>query len=517
MLQNLKLRICLVGLVGLSPMVFAWVTGNVWEDFFITFRCSLNLANGNGLVYEAGRTLHVFTSPLGVLLPAGIAWSIDSSDPVTVLWGFRILSAFALMVGWWYTSQSIKDTPPLAVAAVLWILDPKLAAYATNGMETAFVVLFVMLAWHALLENKFNLAGIALAGTLWARPDGFIFFGVIAIATVLVPQGPRPRWQDWLRVAVVGALIYTPWFVWAWTYYGSPIPNTILAKSGSTTLVDRPWEAVRYPFDLLFGFTANHEVFLPPYYYFGAWSKHLQTFGKVITIIAVIPAFWPRCHRFARVASIAFLLGGIYLELTTRAPWYYPAWAVLGYLAIAGLFVAGWEKLQFSVGRRLLSAGASLLIIIQATMLICVGRQLQEQQRIIEWGLRAQIGYDLKAMARSPLDTVFLEPLGYIGYFSELSMRDTPGLSSPEVIALRQEGIYAMPEIIHHLKPDWVVMRFAEYLRFDDEQRGRLDATFVFRKAYNATDEIAAVNWLPGRGFLNFDARFGIWQRVSDN
>ena len=150
-------------------------------------------------------------------------------------------------------------------------------------------------------------------------------------------------------------------------------------------------------------------------------------------------------------------------------------------------------------------------------MLICVGRQLQEQQRIIEWGLRAQIGYDLKAMARSPLDTVFLEPLGYIGYFSELSMRDTPGLSSPEVIALRQEGIYAMPEIIHHLKPDWVVMRFAEYLRFDDEQRGRLDATYVFRKAYNATDEIAAVNWLPGRGFLNFDARFGIWQRVSDN
>ncbi len=79
---------------------------------------------------------------------------------------------------------------------------------------------------------------------------------------------------------------------------------------------------------------------------------------------------------------------------------------------------------------------------------------MQEQQRIIEWGLRAQIGRDLKVMSESPQDTVFLEPLGYIGYFSELSMRDTPGLSSPEVIALRQDGIFAMPDIVHHLKPD---------------------------------------------------------------
>lgn len=100
------------------------------------------------------------------------------------------------MIGWWYTSQSIKDIAPLVIAGALWLLDPKLAAYATNGMETVWVVLFVMLAWHALLENKFNLSGIALAGTLWARPDGFIFFGVTAIATLLVPDGPRPRWQD---------------------------------------------------------------------------------------------------------------------------------------------------------------------------------------------------------------------------------------------------------------------------------------------------------------------------------
>ena len=37
-IPHLNLRIYLVGLVGLTPLAFAWVTGNIWEDFFITFR-----------------------------------------------------------------------------------------------------------------------------------------------------------------------------------------------------------------------------------------------------------------------------------------------------------------------------------------------------------------------------------------------------------------------------------------------------------------------------------------------
>jgi len=49
-------------LVGL---VFAAFTQHAWEDYWITFRVSRNLATGHGLVFTPGERLHSFTSPLG--------------------------------------------------------------------------------------------------------------------------------------------------------------------------------------------------------------------------------------------------------------------------------------------------------------------------------------------------------------------------------------------------------------------------------------------------------------------
>jgi len=90
----------LVFLAAASPAFFALATGNIWEDFFITYRCSLYLLHGDGLVYEAGRRLHVFTSPLGTLLPAGLATFLRSEDPLVVLAAFRLLAYVALASGW---------------------------------------------------------------------------------------------------------------------------------------------------------------------------------------------------------------------------------------------------------------------------------------------------------------------------------------------------------------------------------------------------------------------------------
>ena len=87
-------------LAGLAPAIFALSTNNIWEDFFITYRCSLNLAQGHGLVYEAGRTVHAFTSPLGTLLPAGISWLLHTDDPQRVIDVFRLCACLALAGAW---------------------------------------------------------------------------------------------------------------------------------------------------------------------------------------------------------------------------------------------------------------------------------------------------------------------------------------------------------------------------------------------------------------------------------
>ena len=48
-------------LIFLVCLSFAAYTHHAWEDYLITFRASLNLATGSGLVYQAGESLHRFT------------------------------------------------------------------------------------------------------------------------------------------------------------------------------------------------------------------------------------------------------------------------------------------------------------------------------------------------------------------------------------------------------------------------------------------------------------------------
>ena len=85
--------------VFLVALAFAIYTQHVWEDYWITFRCSQNLATGHGLVFTPGERLHTFTSPLGVLLPAGFSWLTGNQSDELALWLFRLTSIAAFSAG----------------------------------------------------------------------------------------------------------------------------------------------------------------------------------------------------------------------------------------------------------------------------------------------------------------------------------------------------------------------------------------------------------------------------------
>ena len=507
-------RALLLLLVLAGPAAFTLATGNIWEDFFITYRCSLNWLHGHGLVYEAGHRVHAFTSPLGVLVPGLLAGLAGTDDPLKVMALFRVLAVVALGAAWWLAAPRLRGGVALAVAALFWGFDVKTAAFSTNGMETALLVLAVVATWRALLDHRPVLAGVALGAAMWTRPDGFIYVGALA-AAVAVIRGDTPwKFRDWLVMAAVAAVIYTPWFVWAWSYYGSPVPNTILAKGGTLTKGDMLQLLALYPWNYFFGHSAAHDAFLPPYFYLSGWPGWLDWYGRALALAAVAVAAWPRCPRPARVAGLAFFLGGLYMTITTRAPWYFPGWTVLAYLAVAGgveTALAEWRarpRLRWAV-----AGGTIALVVFQLGLFVAVTVQLRAQQRIIEWGLRAPIGRNLAQSAKSATETVFLEPLGYIGFYSNLSMRDTPGLGAPDVVALRRSGLRTMPALVAALKTDWVVLRADEYASFAAEEKTAFDRDYGLVKVHDVRPAIAAETWLPGRDFLLYDAYFGVWRR----
>src|SRR5262249_50699632 len=152
------------------------------------------------------------------------------------------------------------------------------------------------------------------------------------------------------------------------------------------------------------------------------------------------------------------LLANIYLSYATF-PWYFASATLIAAVAIAFALgdaarvlpgrVSGGPRdvaraatlSRYSLPPWLapsLRWGAALILVgIAATLTEQVTEQLAIMQQSTEQYGTERIGRWLKAELR-PGDTVFLEPLGYIGYFSGAKTYDYPGLSSPEVVAARR-------------------------------------------------------------------------------
>src|ERR1017187_142485 len=191
---------------------FAAYTNHAWEDYYITYRVSKNLATGHGLVYTVGERVHAFTSPINVLVPAALSVITGNASDGLVPWLFRIVSAAVLAA---------------AAMVGLFSLDAKIVDFSINGQETAFMMFFLALTLHALtVPSRWTILklGLAWTGLMWTRPDGFIYFGAVALGFVLFNAG-QPIAQSRLRLLKVflcaGAIttvLYSPWVLWAWHY-----------------------------------------------------------------------------------------------------------------------------------------------------------------------------------------------------------------------------------------------------------------------------------------------------------
>jgi hypothetical protein len=525
-------------------LAFAAFTQHAWEDYYITYRVSKNLATGHGLVYTVGERVHTFTSPLNVLIPAALSILTGNTSDQLVLWLFRVLSS-ALLAGaavLLYGSARNNSLSRLATAVLIgmFAFDAKIVDFSINGQEIAFMMFFLALALHALTVRsdwtvlKLGLAG---AGLMWTRPDGFIYFGALGIGFLLFNAG-RAIGQSRLGLLKVflwaGALttvLYLPWLLWAWHYFGSPIPHTIIAKGQlraafAVEPVRRLLHCLGFPFGMLVGRTSVGATFLPANaLLFGGWHWTAVLFGKGLACLCGLYWCVPRGRPQGRAASFAFMLGHFYLSCIAAyaAAWYLPACAILGIFAFAHIIQHGLD-LALAVAnpgnsharpfRTCVRTLAALVLL--ATLLLTVGSayQLRVQQREIEDGTRKQIGLWLREHAASATDTVFLEPLGYIGFFSQLKMLDTPGLCAPEVVAAEKKlQTTSVAEVIAEVQPDWLVLRPAEADSVRKAGPRLLTEAYSTVKVFDASERVASHHWLPGRGYLLFDQKFIVLKR----
>ena len=109
---------------------------------------------------------------------------------------------------------------------------------------------------------------------------------------------------------------------------------------------------------------------------------------------------------------------------------------------------------------------------------------------------------------------MFLEPLGYIGFFSQLRTDDYPGLSCPRMVEARK-GAKDWSSILIVLSPEWAVIRRSEAELIEQEQPGFLSTIYKPVQHFDVRDQVAKAN-VPDSFMLEFDADFTIYRRSKN-
>jgi hypothetical protein len=520
-----------------GALLYALLTHHAWEDYYITYRASKNLAAGNGLVFNVGDRLQTYTSPLGVLLPALASLLTFNTSDAGALWIFRGMSCVAFggaAVLLFATARRLGYGLVGAAILVAWLgTDSKSVDFSINGMETGFMLFFLAYTIWALfarsISRRWIHLGAAWGGLMWTRPDSFIYIGLLALGAWLFNDQTRSGLSRkdllglFLRAGLTCTALYLPWFLGAWAYYGTPIPHTIVAKTSVApsprTLAGMLETIITMPRLIWQGRATMEAAFLPTYFTAGGWPNALMVGARLAGSLTAGLWLLPFVRAESRAAAFGYFGAHVYLTYFPYFPfpWYLPPTTLLAFFALGGVAVqalafsrrasVGW---RWVVGGPILAA-AGVLLFSQGWTLFAAGRQMAAMQTCIDTGNRRKIGEWLAKNATVG-DRVFLEPLGYIGFYSGLKTYDWPGLSSREVVAAHQKYGSQWAAIIGVLSPEWLVLRPSETQLLQHDWPRLLTTNYHPVRVFDVRNQVEKTN-VYGRHLLEQDAVFTVYQR----
>jgi hypothetical protein len=496
-----------IALALTSRLIFWFYTGRVWEDALITITAARNVWEGFGLTHHASEPfVQSFTSPISVLIPiVGEAFHAG-------LIALR-LSSLAAAVATIYFAYRIGVLLGFRLVAHVFVLtylacDQLQIFFGMSGMETQVVTAVAVGAIYFYFNGNWKALGVTCGLASISRPE-FIMFLLPPIGIALLLFHRRAI----LQVLLCALPIALPWYGFATFYYGSPIPNTIVAKSWSYQI--QPFSA---SWQDVWRFTLKSWRDYAPFKEF--WLSYHAPLPDILlkAIVAIV---------------ILLFLGGLVVAALRKPGLLLPAAAVCGFLVyrnttilnsyymwylppfLALLFiVAGHGLSQFH--ERLPRPAALLGVTIAGCYALHLPFSMpldKKMQTSIEVNIRERTGYVLSTMMTNPADTVVLEPLGFMGWAAfNKTVYDYPGLGSK--IAVRTMKSLPHPRIadlIDALQPTYAVLRPYErrdFLRRFPETAARYEVASRIR----AKPDFALQNM--GYAYRVIDNDFSILRRT---
>ena len=449
----------------LARLAFWLITNRMFEDGLTTITHARNVPLGLGLVHHTGEgNVHGFTSALGVLIPLAGELIHQGSG----MFAMRVASLVAVCVALVYARLICHDLGlgafPTAFVLAYLAFDQNMIFYGMSGMETQVAVAVVLAGVYHVRRRDLVASGLWLGLAPLVRPE-FVLWVAPALAYLALPNIRRG-----LAAAGIAGAVVAPWVIFTTAYYGSPIPNTVVAKSTVSPIPPflsdgspGPWlewlgsQLVGHVELLLFHFEPFHEV----------WSTAAAPLpGPILIVIAVVVAdvlaiglvasrrvdgWWP----VLAFLGLFFAYRVYFIPVINYYDWYLPPFLALVMIVVAiGLQRIGDVRPAIT---RTLAVALAAVFAVHMPFSFAVESQVQA----VESQVRTNVAEYLRATV-PPGQSVTSESAGYIGFYGDVKLYDYPGLTSKTSVHALQAlppDHRDLPHLVARLKPDWLVLR----------------------------------------------------------
>jgi len=200
------------------------------DDTYIYLQFAKNIVRGEGVAFNAGEPTYGITSPLWLLLiAAGGLLGIDLYTVAKVL--DLVFASLSLLVLYLLSFEVIRNHIGALCATLAFSVNMWFVRWAGTGMETSFAVLLLLLTVLYALRNEFFLAIVFSALLTLTRPEAWLLTALVLFDVYINSVNKRRGVKMAVSLAAMYAALLMPWFLYAFTTFGTVVPNTALAKS----------------------------------------------------------------------------------------------------------------------------------------------------------------------------------------------------------------------------------------------------------------------------------------------
>ncbi|HVP29663.1 MAG TPA: hypothetical protein VMW35_10945 [Myxococcota bacterium] len=482
--------VALVGLaVGLRLAIGTWTV----DDAYITFRYARNLLNGSGLVYNPGQAVLGTSTPLYAFAPAAVTWATQLDIPTASLWINALADGLVTYLLYRLARQMELPRWAAGLCALGWAFYPISLRYAAGGMESSLVAALGVSAVALFLMRRCTAAVSVAALAVLARPDALVVLFVL-LGGLALERRRAPVRELWLVLA-----LWLPWIAWAFVQYGSPVPQSMQAKSHAI-YQSQPAENLLQILYQLGSIAIGGPI--------GLAAKGIALFvppdlarGLVVAALAVA-GLWAIGARYAARIDRRWLVVLAYVPLffgsyalvgvrgVTMAEWYVvPAMPFVFLGVFAGL--AGALRASRSRVTRKVALGLCGWIALAQVAGLNFGR-VPGRPWLVPlsiWVEREALYQEAAAVVRErsrPGDVVAATEIGALGYACDCTIFDTVGLVSPEAVAYYPAPDGAFVAGIHYVLPARMIhdLRPAYFISLDVFTRRSTLTAEWFRRDY---------------------------------